>query len=103
MVVGGARGADWIAERLARRRGLAVEVYPARWDEEGKCAGFRRNVRMLDLPGVRTVLAFRTGGRDQPGRRHTHGRLPTRKDSAHAHPGRTRTRTSHEQRVEEQP
>lgn len=63
VVVGGARGADRIAERLARRRGLAVEVYPARWDEEGKCAGFRRNKRMLDLPGVRAVLAFRTGGK----------------------------------------
>lgn len=63
VVVGGARGADTIAEEEARAMGLAVEVYPARWDEEGRSAGFRRNERMLNLRDVAGVFAFRCRGR----------------------------------------
>lgn len=63
VVVGGARGADRIAEQVARRMGLEVEVYPARWDQEGKGAGYRRNERMLGLPKVSGVFAFRTRGK----------------------------------------
>ena len=36
IVVGGARGADKIAENIARRMGFDVEVWPARWDQFGK-------------------------------------------------------------------
>lgn len=63
VVVGGARGADRIAEQVARRMGLEVEVYPARWHEEGKGAGYRRNERILGLPKVSGVFAFRTRGK----------------------------------------
>lgn len=63
VVTGGARGADTIAEQVARRMGLAVGVYPARWEEGGKGAGYRGNERMRDLPGVRGVLAFRMPGK----------------------------------------
>ena len=63
VVVGGARGADKIAEQIARRLGMRVEVYPARWDEEGRGAGYRRNERMLGLPKVAGVFAFRCRGK----------------------------------------
>lgn len=43
IVSGGARGVDTWAERAARARGLAVEIYPANWDKYGKRAGFVRN------------------------------------------------------------
>jgi len=52
-----------MAEREARKLGLPVEVYPADWDRHGKKAGFLRNEAMLDLEGVRAVLAFRASGR----------------------------------------
>lgn len=57
VVVGGARGADFIAERAARSRGLHVEVYRARWDLHGKAAGPIRNQQMADRrPNI--VIAF---------------------------------------------
>lgn len=61
IVAGGARGADKVAEREARRMGFALEVYPARWEEEGRGAGYRRNERMVNLPGVEDIFAFRRG------------------------------------------
>lgn len=63
IVVGGARGADRIAEQVARRMGFRVEVYPARWNEEGKGAGYRRNELMWDLPGVEGAFGFRMPGK----------------------------------------
>ena len=65
IVVGGARGADTIAEQVARRLGFeveVVEVHPAQWDLEGRGAGYRRNERMRDLPGVRGAFGFRMPG-----------------------------------------
>jgi hypothetical protein len=71
VVAGGASGADRIAEDQARRLGLKVEVYPARWDEEGRGAGCRRNKRMLELPNVAGVFAFRVHGKSaSPGTDH---------------------------------
>ena len=32
------------AEACAREMGLAVEIYPARWDRHGRSAGYRRSV-----------------------------------------------------------
>ncbi len=63
VVSGGARGADRLAAREARKAGLEVEVYPAQWERHGKRAGFLRNEAMLDLEGVRAVVAFRAAGR----------------------------------------
>jgi YspA, cpYpsA-related SLOG family len=58
VIHGGARGADRLAGELARARGWRLEVYPARWDTEGRAAGIRRNLRMLrdGLPDL--VVAF---------------------------------------------
>jgi len=46
IVSGGARGADALAERYARGRGLPVRVFPADWDTHGNSAGFLRNVNL---------------------------------------------------------
>lgn len=63
IVAGAARGADSVAEVEARKMGFTVEVYPALWEEEGRGAGYRRNERMISLPNVVGVFAFRSGGR----------------------------------------
>jgi NAD(P)-dependent dehydrogenase (short-subunit alcohol dehydrogenase family) len=42
------RAAPTARLRGVREPGLAVEVYPARWDRHGRSAGYRRNVQMLD-------------------------------------------------------
>ena len=47
VVHGNARGADKIADRVAKELGLEVEVSPANWREEGRSAGVRRNARMI--------------------------------------------------------
>jgi len=68
LLVGDAPGADTHARQWAERRGVPVEVFPARWNEmpaEGKprrAAGPERNRAMLDrldqTDGERLVLAF---------------------------------------------
>jgi hypothetical protein len=71
VIAGGARGADSPAESWARKLGLPVEVYPARWDRCGHSAGCRRNVRMLDRLddfSHRYVIAFSNASR---GTQHT--------------------------------
>jgi hypothetical protein len=71
VIAGGARGADRQAEACARELGVAVEVYPARWDRHGRSAGYRRNVLMLDRLADfphRYVIAFSNGSR---GTQHT--------------------------------
>jgi hypothetical protein len=71
VVHGAARGADTIAGRLARQRGLVVEAHPAKWSEHGdgwchcsmplpaicSAAGPRRNQLMLDR-GADVAHAF---------------------------------------------
>jgi hypothetical protein len=58
VIHGDAQGVDRLAGELARARGWRLEVYPARWDTEGRAAGIRRNLRMLHhgLPDL--VLAL---------------------------------------------
>jgi hypothetical protein len=71
LIAGGARGADRQAEACACGLGLAVEVYPARWDRHGRSAGYRRNVQILDRLAAfphRYVIAFSNGSR---GTQHT--------------------------------
>ena len=54
------KGADAIADRIARELGLAVEACPADWTRHGKKAGVLRNLKMLDLKPD-AVLAFHDG------------------------------------------
>lgn len=56
IVSGGARGADTLAERLAKANDIPVKVFPADWDTYGKRAGFLRNHQIIEYSEV--VVAF---------------------------------------------
>lgn len=57
IVHGGARGADTIADKVAKELGYATACYPADWARYGRAAGPIRNAQMLDShPDL--VLAF---------------------------------------------
>ena len=58
---GGASGADFLAGRWAKRKGIPVRVYQADWGHLGPRAGPVRNEFMLDhfAPGL--LVAFRGG------------------------------------------
>lgn len=45
---GMARGVDLAAVEYAHRMGIPLVPFPADWDNEGRSAGFNRNVRMAD-------------------------------------------------------
>jgi hypothetical protein len=66
--VGDAGGADRIMLEEADELDIAVRVFPARWNRDGKRAGIIRNLRMLDVAQPSVVLAFRNG--DTPGTHH---------------------------------
>jgi hypothetical protein len=61
-IVGGARGADNIAEEMASHEsgayGSEILVFPADWDKWGKRAGPIRNKQMLDEGEPDLVIAF---------------------------------------------
>ncbi len=59
---GGASGADSLAGEWAQSMQIDYRVYPARWTLEGRSAGPRRNLRMLDDFKPALVIAF-PGGR----------------------------------------
>lgn len=61
IVLGGARGADETAERVALELGFSIKRYPAEWDRYGRGAGPIRNQKMLG-DGADLVIAF-PGGR----------------------------------------
>ena len=46
IISGGATGADAMAERYAKERGIPFQVYEADWDSFGKSAGPKRNMVM---------------------------------------------------------
>lgn len=48
IVSGGARGADRMAERYAKERGLKFRLFPADWEAHGKAAGPIRNEQMAE-------------------------------------------------------
>ena len=80
IVHGNARGADKIADRIARELGFEVEIFRADWRGEGRSAGIRRNIRMIES-GVQRVIAFWDG--ESRGTAHAiraahdHDRIPT--------------------------
>lgn len=67
---GGARGADAIADRVARRLGLKVNVFPAEWKRYGRAAGPIRNSAMVaQKPDL--VIAFHDNLAESHGTRDT--------------------------------
>lgn len=68
IISGGANGADKLAAEYAERHKVCLKVVLPDWDNEGKAAGIKRNIRMLDLkPDV--VVAF--WDRKSRGTKHT--------------------------------
>ena len=59
LVSGGAEGVDTIAERAARARLLAVEVFAADWERLGRKAGPIRNQQIVAMSDL--VVAFWDG------------------------------------------
>jgi hypothetical protein len=57
---GNARGADALADRWCRERGVPVFPVPAEWSKHGKAAGPKRNQAMLGH-GIDLVVAFPGG------------------------------------------
>lgn len=69
IVSGGARGADTIAETIARRLRIPLIIHLPDWNLHGKSAGFKRNdliVRDADM-----VVAFYAPGPRSKGTQHT--------------------------------
>ena len=62
IIHGGAAGADWCAELIARRTNTPVLVFKADWEWHGKAAGPIRNKAMLEEGKPDLVIAF-SGGR----------------------------------------
>jgi len=60
LVEGDANGADRLGKLWALANGIPLATYPAKWREEGRSAGPRRNARML-LEG-RPQAAIALGG-----------------------------------------
>lgn len=48
IVAGGAKGADTLAEKYAEERHYGTSIFPAWWKENGKKAGFLRNIQMAE-------------------------------------------------------
>lgn len=56
IVSGGANGADKFGEIYAKKRNLALRVFPADWDKHGKSAGYKRNVEMAEYADAAVVF-----------------------------------------------
>ena len=59
VIHGAARGADMIADAVARRLGYTVMSFPADWRGHGRAAGPIRNKLMLDTGRPDVVWAFK--------------------------------------------
>ena len=66
LVSGGAKGADSMAQRLAKEKGLPIIIFYPNWKgKEGRGAGFLRNKQIVENSDM--VLAFYQKGRFQEG------------------------------------
>jgi hypothetical protein len=58
VIHGDYRGADKLADKWAIERGVPVERYPAKWDQQGHAAGPIRNAQMIAEGQPDVVIAF---------------------------------------------
>ena len=61
IIHGAAPGADTLADRWAKERGLRVEPWAAEWKRYGNAAGPKRNAEMLAGARPDAVVAFPGG------------------------------------------
>lgn len=61
VITGGAPGADSLAERWAKHRGIPLMVMPALWEKLGPSAGPIRNGWMIEFGKPDVVIAFPGG------------------------------------------
>ena len=59
IISGGAQGADSCAERYAKENNLPITIYYACWEEYGKSAGYKRNIKIVD--DAELIVAFWDG------------------------------------------
>lgn len=59
IISGGAYGADALAERFAREKGIPTLIFKPDWDKYGKSAGYKRNALIVNEADV--VVAFWDG------------------------------------------
>lgn len=78
IVSGGARGADTLAEKYAKEKGIETKIFKAQWNLYGKAAGYRRNAEMqkfIQQHPNRLVVCFWDGS--SPGTQHNFGLAKT--------------------------
>jgi hypothetical protein len=66
VVHGGARGADSIADKVAKELGLKTKVYTPDWNKYGRSAGLVRNEEMLRETKPYLLIAFAAGDSTAP-------------------------------------
>lgn len=59
IVSGGAKGADYLGEKLAKKKGFRVKKFEAEWDKHGNSAGMIRNFKMAQYANI--LIAFWDG------------------------------------------
>lgn len=67
IVHGACRGADLMAEKVARSLNFETKAYPADWDKHGRAAGPIRNSQMLENEKIDYVLAFHSNIEESKG------------------------------------
>lgn len=68
IITGGARGADYLGDQLAKSHGTNRSIYPAQWTKHGKSAGYKRNELMAQNADM--LLAFWNGNKTCSGTYH---------------------------------
>jgi hypothetical protein len=56
VISGGAQGPDTLGRAYALKHGYRICLMPAKWDEEGRSAGMRRNERMAEYADAAVVF-----------------------------------------------
>ncbi len=52
IVSGGARGADALGEKYAKKRKCKLKLFSANWEKHGKSTGYKRNKKMAKYAGI---------------------------------------------------